>query len=29
MFLNTTKGHALKNIEMVRQLLAEFGLSEA
>lgn len=29
MFLNTTKGHALKNIEMVRQLLKEFALSEA
>lgn len=29
MFLNTTKGHALKNIAMVRELFEEFGLREA
>jgi uncharacterized protein YecE (DUF72 family) len=29
MFLNTTKGHALKNIEMVRELCREYGLTEA
>lgn len=29
MFLNTTKGHALKNIEMVRALCKEVGLDEA
>ena len=28
-FLNTTKGHALKNIAMVRELLAEHDLAEA